>query len=231
MRQRPNFLTVLSLGGSLLTPSQPAVPFLRAFRACIVRHVRRGERFVVVTGGGQLNRTYNKVARSISRIAPDDLDWIGIAATRLHAELVRSAFGRLAFPRLIDNPAKPPKTKRPILVGGGYVPGSSTDYDAVLLAVALNARTVINLTDTKFVYDHDPRKNPKARPLPHLRWSEYRKLIPSRWTPRLSTPFDPKASRLAQAYGLTVRIVNGRRLSDFERALAGQPFRGTTIVP
>ncbi len=220
---------VLSLGGSLLAPSELDVAYLKRLRRFILGWVRRGARFAVITGGGDLNRRYNAATRRAADIRPADLDWIGIATTKLHAQVVRALFGTRAYEHILDNPEHPPKTKRPILVGGGYVPGSSTDLDAVLLAKAWGAKTIINLTNTSHVYDRDPRKDPKAKAHSEMTWTAYRKLIPKRWTPRLSTPFDPVASREAERLGLTVCILNGRDFSSFQRLLKGKSFKGTRI--
>ena len=42
--------------------------------------------------------------------------------------------------------------------------------------------------------------------------------------------FDPIASKLAQDLDITVKIVNGKNLSNLELALDGKSFVGTTIT-
>lgn len=229
MKDRRNIKAVISLGGSLIAPDGVDVAYLKSFRLLILALVRKGGRFVIVTGGGKLNRRYNVWAREVSRISSTDLDWIGIATTKVHAQFIRSMFGKLAYPSIIDDPSKVPVTASPIIVGGGFRPGCSTDCDAVLIAKRLGIRTIVNLTDTKFVYDRDPKKFPNAKPLQNVTWSAYRKLIPKKWTPRLSTPFDPLASRLAEKYRTRVCIINGHDLEELEKALIGRPFFGTLI--
>ena len=231
MRPSRSQIIVISVGGSLIAPARLDSVFLKRFRGLITKWVGRGRRFCLVTGGGQLNSRYNRAVQQIAKLSPDDLDWIGIAVTKLHAQVIRSLFGKLAHPELYNDPARPPLFKRPILVGGGYRPGHSTDLDAVLLAKSLGARSVVNLTNTDFVYDRDPNRFTGARPLSDLTWAAFQKLIPKKWRPRLHSPFDPRASQLARRLGLSLYVINGRRLSELDNLLNGRKFRGSQIHP
>lgn len=222
---------IISLGGSMIIPDRAVnVPFLKAFRKLILR-VARHRRVIIVTGGGGVNRQYNAAAKDLSRVAEADLDWIGIAATRLNAELVRSMFGAQAFERVLGNPAKKVATTKQILVGCGWLPGSSSDKDAVLLARTYSAREIVNISNIPYVFDKDPKKHKNAKQFRRLSWEQYRKLIAKEWSPRLSTPFDPIASRLAEKNGVTVYVISGKKLTPFKAVLAGKPFRGTVIHP
>ena len=100
-----------------------------------------------------------------------------------------------------------------VLVAAGWLPGCSTDYDAVLWAKKLGAKYVVNLTNTDYVYTKDPKKFKDAVPLKKLSWSEYKKLISVKWSAGLSTPFDPVASRAAEKSRLKVLLINGKRLN------------------
>lgn len=231
MRQDHNQIIVISVGGSLIAPDELDPVFLGRFRSSIIKWVGRGRRFCLVTGGGRLNSRYNQAVQKVARLTPDDLDWIGIASTKLHAQVIRSLLGGLAHPELYDNPDRPPKFTRPIMVGGGYRPGHSTDLDAVLLARAFKTKMIVNLTNTDFVYDRDPNRFHTAQPLPDLTWPAFQKLIPKTWRPRLHSPFDPRASRLARRLGMSLFVINGRRLGELDKLLAGRPFKGTTIQP
>jgi uridylate kinase len=89
--------------------------------------------------------------------------------------------------------------------------------------------TVLNLTNIDLVYDKDPRKNPDAKPMTNITWAKYRAMAGSTWTPGMNLPFDPIASQLAQELGITVKILNGRKLENLAKALDNQPFTGSTI--
>ncbi|USN53119.1 MAG: UMP kinase [Candidatus Nomurabacteria bacterium] len=230
MKKQPTQpVSIISLGGSLIVPDEIDVTFLKKFRQLILSFVRQGQRFVIITGGGKTNKRYNEAARKLATVKAVDLDWIGIATTKVHAHLLRSIFGAYANTTLIDNPEKPPKMLRPILLGGGYVPGHSTDMDAVQMAIALGATRILNLSDIPYVYTKDPKKYKDAKALGQVNWKEYRKIIPKKWTPRLSSPFDPRASALAQKHGLEVDILQGKRLEQVKLALQGKAFHGTRI--
>ena len=101
--------------------------------------------------------------------------------------------------------------------------------DAVLWAKKLKIDTVVNLSNTDFVFDKDPKKFKSAKSLKCLSWKEYRKLISDKWSAGLSTPFDPVASKEAQKSKIRVFIINGKRLGEVAKALSGKSFVGTVI--
>jgi len=79
---------VLSLGGSLIVPGEIDTKFLNAFKKIITAQIKRGHRFVIVTGGGKTARNYQGALKQVSRASNEVLDWMGIGATRINAELV-----------------------------------------------------------------------------------------------------------------------------------------------
>lgn len=223
--------TVISLGGSVLVPEDIDTRFLKGFRRLILERVRRGERFIIIVGGGRVSREYQKAARRVIRLTREDLDWLGIHATRLNAHLLRTLFRGFAHPRLITSKRKIRRgIREPIIVAAGFRPGSSTDYDAVLLARAYGAKRILNLSNVRYVYDRDPRKDPKAKRYRTIDWARFRALVGNRWDPGAHVPFDPVASKLAQALRLTVIVCEGKELSNVRRILQGKAFRGTTVA-
>ncbi|MBU0707231.1 UMP kinase [Patescibacteria group bacterium] len=225
---------IISLGGSLIVP-QPGyidVKFMKKFRTEIINFVARNDnRVIIVSGGGRLNKRYNSAIQEIVKPSLIDLDWLGISATKLHAEFVRIMFGQKAHQQIIDNPTKKINTDKQILCGGGWRPGCSTDKDSVLLAKTYGSHEVINLTNIDYVYTKDPRKFKNAKKVKDTTWTEYFKMIPKKWSPRLNTPFGPPASRLAKKYGVTVSIINGKKVSNLKKVLLRKTFKGTTIYP
>lgn len=222
---------IISLGGSVLAPHQIDVDFLRQFRQLILKFVHDGSRFVIICGGGKTAREYQGAASRVVHAVPEDLDWLGIHATRLNAHLMRTIFRETAHAKVIKNPNEKIRLKESerVVVAAGWKPGRSTDYIAVLLAKNLGARTVINITNTDFVYDRDPSKFPGAKPIRQISWEEFRKLIGvSRWSPGLNTPFDPVAAKVAEKLKLRVAVM-GRSLANLEGFLVGKAFKGTVI--
>src|SRR5665811_566656 len=94
---------VISLGGSLIIPEELDVEFLKSFRALILSHVEKGRKFLITTGGGKICRKYQDVAKELGDPSADDLDWIGIAALKLNAELIRVIFGEHAHDEVIGD--------------------------------------------------------------------------------------------------------------------------------
>jgi uridylate kinase len=221
---------IISLGGSLIVPKSGIdIAFLKQFKSLISRRIAKGDRFVIICGGGSTARQYQAAARAVGQLTHEDIDWLGIHATRLNGHLMRAIFHRQSHPTIVKNPNAPPRFREPILIAAGWKPGWSTDYDAVLLASGLGATTVINLSDVDFVYSADPRKDRNAKPVKRIDWKSFRKLVGNKWDPGLSAPFDPVASELAARIGLTVKMIRGRSVKDVERAIAGEPFKGTMI--
>lgn len=232
--------TVIHLGGSIAVPHISDegginVPFLKRLRSFFKSQLRKNRRFIIVIGGGKTCRVYQRAASRITKVRDWDLDWIGIHAIRINAHLLRTIFWREANPRVIDHnlsSAEVQKLKRAkerLFIASGWTPGWSTDYIAVELARKFGAKDVIIAKDTPFVYDSDPKKNKNAKPIKEISWNSYKKLIPSKWTPGLSSPVDPVATRLAMKCGISAKVLGGTDLVNFKKAIEGKPFVGTTI--
>lgn len=221
---------ILSLGGSLIAPPRGIDHlYLKKFRQLILNEVKKGSRFFIITGGGAIARAYQKTAGQTAKMPAKDRDWIGIYATHFHAHFLRVLFGSAAHPEIIVDPTVRQAFKKRIILGAGWKPGCSTDKDAVLLARTYKIKTIVNLTNTDYVYDKDPKKFKSAKKLFDINWPELRKIVGDEWRPGLNAPFDPVASRLAARLGLKVIILNGRNLPNLKYFLAGKKFKGTII--
>ena len=219
---------IISLGGSLIVPSGVDVNFLKKFRQLILRHIRN-KKFIIISGGGKTCRVYQKAAAKITKLTDEDLDWLGIHATRLNAHLLRTIFRDYAYPKVIRNPNEKIRLNKPLLIAAGYKPGCSTDHDAVSLAKNLGVKTLFNLTNTDYVYDKDPNKYKDAKPLNDMKWKEYRKIAGNKWDPGLNLPFDPVAAKEAEKLKLKVVIMNGKNIKNLDDFLNGRSFNGTVI--
>ena len=220
---------VISLGGSLIVPDGVDYKFIRKFRELILKKVKAGSKFIIVCGGGRLNSKYNEAGKKIRKLNNDELDWIGIYATRYNAQFVKILFGNLVHNEIITDPHKKIITKKPIIIGSGYKPGWSTDYDAVYLAKTYGVKSVANLSNIDYAYDKDPKKYKDAVPIKNISWKDFRKIVGNKWEPRMNKPFDPIASREAEKLGLEVVILNGKKLKNFKNYLDGEKFVGTVI--
>ena len=227
-------VTVFDFGGSIVAPDIPDVAFLRRFLKFLNRWLEDdlSRRAIMVVGGGGAARAWQGAVREMAPETPhESLDWVGVMATRLNAELVRALLGPLCPDPVVTDPtADFPFTGR-VLMAAGWKPGFSTDYDAVVLAERFGADKILMLSNIAQVYDDDPRKNPAAKPLDRLTWDEYRIMAGSEWMPGANVPFDPVATARASKAGLTVVAAAGSDLENLEAILAGRKFIGTIISP
>lgn len=218
---------IISLGGSLVAPMDIDLGFLKNFRHSLEKYLKN-RKFFIIIGGGKITRAYQKAlaefgAKNIER------DWIGINISRLNAEVVKQAFFGLAYPKIIIDPNEKIKTNKNIIIGAGYKPGWSTDYVSALIAKIYGIKTIINLTNIDYVYDKDPKQFPDAKAIKEINWKDFKKIVGNKWTPGLSMPFDPRASKLAEKLKLKVAMINGKNLDRLEDFLNQKPFIGTII--
>lgn len=225
---------ILSLGGSLVVPDGTIdTQFLTEFNTFIRKQVsEKNRRFFITVGGGRIMRDYRDAAKKVhGEISNQDLDWLGIHATRLNAQLIRTIFIDIAAPLIIKHYEIILKIDQPVAIAAGWKPGWSTDYCAVTLCQDYGVKHMVNMSNVDKVYDKDPKKFPDAKPIDAINWTDYRKIAGDEWTPGLNLPFDPIASKLAQELGVTVKILNGKNLTNLEAALEDKPFIGSTISP
>ncbi len=221
---------IISLGGSLINPGEVNTGFLKQFKKLVADRVKKGDRFIIISGGGKLCRDYNDALSKITKPSTDDLDWMGINITWTNAKLIQLMFGKLANKEITKNPEVKFDFKEKILVGGGWKPGRSSDGAAVKYATTYGAGTVINLSNIDYAYTKDPKKYHDAQPIKKTTWKEFRKIVGNKWTPGINTPFDPTAAKYAQENNLKVIIANGNNLKNLDRILSNKEFIGTEII-
>lgn len=226
-----NETIVMSVGGSLIVPDAIDTHFLSNLKALIETETANGRRFIIIAGGGRTARRYQDAAAAVTKLESDDLDWMGIHATRLNGHLLRTIFRDIAHAEMITNPddiQDVPGTPK-VIIAAGYRPGASTDLRAVQIAHLVGATKVINLSNIDYVYTDDPRTNPEAEKIERTTWADFRKIIPDAWDPGLSSPFDPVAAREAEQRGIEVAIINGNHETALSDYLHDRTFVGTLI--
>jgi uridylate kinase len=229
-----SYTTVISLGGSIVVPNTVDTSFVNRFVGRMRDRLERDPswRLAIVIGGGATARVYQQAARSLNAECPAEVqDRIGIAATRVNAEVIRAAFGNLCTDPIVTDPTSPGPNPGRVVIGGGWKPGFSTDNVSVRLAESLGASTVINLSNIKQIYTADPKKDTNAKPLTEIAWSELLEIVGDEWIPGKNTPFDPIATRRAAKLKMKVIAADGRDLDNLDAILDGRSFVGTTIGP
>ena len=226
-------LTVLSVGGSIISPDKVDYDFLSSFRSMIISHLEshQDERLIFVAGGGAPARIYQDALRRIMPDADPELqDMLGIKATHLNAMLLKAVFSDFCTDDIVTDPTDESVSfSGRILVAGGWKPGFSTDTDAVYLARRFGGKKVVNLSNIKKVYTADPKKDPDAKPIDSISWKDFRAMVGDEWNPGLNAPFDPIASKLADEDNMIVIAADGRNIENTKAILEEKPFEGTII--
>jgi uridylate kinase len=223
---------VMSVGGSLIVPDGIDTAFLSSLKTFITDQTTNyGRRFIMIAGGGRTARNYQDAAAAVTDLTADDLDWMGIHATRLNGHLLRAVFRDIAHPVILKNPDEVQDVpgEPAVIIASGYRPGCSTDLRAVQIAGLVGAHKVINLSNIDYVYTADPQTNPDATIIKNSTWTDFRALIPTDWDPGMSAPFDPIAAKAADEAGIEVAIINGLKPDALANYLAGEEFIGTLI--
>ncbi|MDA3822886.1 MAG: UMP kinase [Bacteroidales bacterium] len=225
-------ITVLSLGGSIISPDNIDVEFVRSFTKAVSEYLEEdsNRHLIIVTGGGAPARVYQHAYKTIVKEPIADLlDEIGIAATRLNAALIRAAFSSYCDEEVVTDPTAEIAFTSRVLIASGWKPGFSSDTDAVYLAKRFGAKKVINLSNIAKVYTADPKIDPTATPIDHITWKEFRLMVGDTWIPGKNVPFDPIASKKAESHGLKVICADGRNIENTIHILKNEKFVGTVI--
>lgn len=231
--KNPQETIVISIDGKLIVPNKIDTNFLAKFKTLIIDESGdKNLRFILITGGGNLRRQYQKATNSILALNDQDIDWLGIHATRLNGQLLTAVFHSISYPEIITdvNEILDVPDKYKLIVTSGYRPGTSTDLQAIKIANLVHASKVINLSHVDYIYDKNPNTHNDAKPLMNLSWTEFLKIVSDTWDPTHNTPFDPQAARLAQEHNLNVAHISGFDLSQVKNYLNDEAFVGTKLI-
>lgn len=225
---------VISLGGSLIAPDKVDQEFLKSFYRTIEDYLMEDEsrKIILVCGGGSPARKYQKAFREVTEKSDTDAqDWIGIAATKLNAELLKQIFVKYCSAPIVTDPTSVFLFPGRVLIGSGWKPGFSTDFDAVLLAEKFSGNMVINLSNIAKVYTKDPKVDPDAQPIDKISWQDFRGIVGETWIPGKNVPFDPIAAKRASEINMQVIVASGKDLNNLKAILNENSFEGTIIGP
>jgi uridylate kinase len=222
---------VLSLGGSVLIKgNEPDTTYIRAL-AKILLGISSKYKLYVVTGGGEVARSYIKSGRDLGA---DEtfLDEMGIEVTRLNARLLITALGERVFhapPKNYDEALHAGKS-HPIVVMGGVSPGITTDAVSALLAERVKAKRLVNATSVDGAYTADPKTDASATRIPKMSHKDLVDLVGK--APLSAGPnnvFDAVGARVLDRSKIELAIVDGKDLSNLIDALEGKKFKGTLV--
>jgi uridylate kinase len=226
---------VLKIGGSTLFDDQRKIK-----KSLISEYVKtiknlftkKKFRFTLVIGGGTTARKYIASLRKLGATEAYS-DIVGIEAAKLNARLIIGCLGSLAYPH-------PPSSfqeflglyysTEKIIVCGGFQPGQSTNAVASIIAEAISAKKLINITDVAGVYSSDPDTNKDAKLLQEVSVAEFKKMIAQQKTKAGHYPlFDMTAIQIIERSNIKLQFIDGTDITNLQKVLAGKSI-GTLVT-
>lgn len=219
---------VVSVGGSVLIPGNNDSEYISRL-AGMLSSVKDEVQLAVVCGGGRTARYYATTGRELGGDTYQ-LDIMGIAATRINAQLLGMALGDMPE-RVPETAAETARASEPgrIVVMGGTEPGHTTDAVAMMVAREMGADRVVNATAVDAVYTADPRKDPNAEKIPRMTIERLGELVYKEHDASASSVFDPLGVQIARESCIDISMVDGRNVEELRKAILGQPFDGTFV--
>lgn len=222
---------VLNIGGSVLVPHEIDVDYINHLREMLLSFINEGYSFLIVVGGGNLARKYISAARSLGA-DESYLDEIGINASRLNAQVLISVLGEVCYPEVPTNFSEVVAAARvfPVVVMGGTHPGHTTDAVSAMLAERTKASGLIIATNVKGVYDKDPNQFEEAKLLKRLGYDALLQITDTKDAGAgKSAVVDSLACKIVKRAEILLKVVDGRNLENFKKAIAGEEFEGTVV--
>lgn len=222
---------VLSIGGSSINPNgEPDTEWIRKMAKVIMKSKHS---FGIVTGGGKTAREYANAARLLGA-SEFDADEVAILATRQNASLMLAALKGVSFGKVIRkfSDAKEAAKENKVVVMGGTIPGITTDADSVLLAEAIGAKRIVNISNVPAIYDSDPRKNKNAKRYLNMTYQELNQLAVKSDQRMAGTHFvfDMLACKLIARSKIETHFVSRDNFTDITNAIEeGKKHSGTVV--
>jgi len=218
---------ILSLGGSIIVPDKVDYTFLRKFKKLILALAKR-KKVVICTGGGKTARNYIRALEK-EGLSKHNRDMIGIEATRLNAKLVSTfLLGSVEIPTTLKE-VKNALKKRKIVICGGLRPGITSDGTTAEIARFLKAKSFVNITNVKGLYNKDPKKYKNAKFIPKISYKKFTKMMKKvKEKPGQHFILDSLATKIIQKSKIKA-IILGKNLQNLENCLKGRHFIGTII--
>ena len=221
---------VISLGGSILIPGENDGKFLFGI-AELLKEMSKSYQIYVVCGGGKVARYYINTARDMGAVEYD-LDTLGIMATRINAKMLQLALKDVSnseIPETVEDASKLGSEGK-IVIMGGTIPGHTTDGVSASLAEAVGAIRIVNATSVDGVYTADPKKDPQAKKISKMSFSELNEMLKDGHDAGKSGVFDALGADIVMRNHLPLLIVSGRDLEEMKKAISGSSdIKGTII--
>ncbi len=221
---------VLSIGGSAVVPDgKPNIKFLKELASAI--RASKND-FGIVVGGGPPARTYAGAVRELGA-GEFDADQIAIMSTKQNAKLLLAALKGIAPADVAHGfeKARELAARHKVVVMGGTIPGITTDTDSVLLAEAIGAKRLVNVSNVTGIYDSDPKKNPGAKKIDTLGYDALISLAMAsdKRVAGTNFVFDLLACKLIARSKIETHFVGWKSMDDLKAAMEGKRHGGTVV--
>ena len=199
----------------------------------IASGLRRGTRLAIVIGGGNIWRGARDGGLMIERVTSDNM---GMLATIINAMALQSALehegvstrvqtsiqiSQLAEPFIRRRAIRHLEKERVVIFAGGTGnPYFTTDTAAALRAAEIGADVIFKATQVDGVYTGDPRKDPKAKLIKAISYSDA--------LGRGLKFMDASALTLCMENNIPILVFNLHTKGNIRRALAGEKI-GTLL--
>ncbi len=220
---------VLKLTGKLF--DEENVETLLRHTQLIKDRVVRGDKFVVVCGGGRIARHYIGILRKLG-ISEGWSDITGIEISRINASIINALLGDIAYkyiPRDIEEFLVAWSSGKVVTLGG-LQPGQSTNAVAMIVSELINADLMINATDVDGVFDKDPKEYPDAKLIPRISVKELMKIVKTNTLAGSYELFDQLALTIAERSKIKIYFINAFKPDNITRVLEGLNIIGTEII-
>ncbi len=222
----------ICIGGSILAADGPDPKCVQDIIKTVHKLKSKMHDVLVVVGGGELARVYINAAKKLKAHQVSQ-DYIGIAATRLNAQLLVSGLGDLTeeTPVSVFKKAVRSMLRDKVPVMGGTIPGQTTDAVAAMLAQTTKSELLVFFTDVDGVYTADPRVNTDAKKIEKLTAAQLAKIVGSEaMKPGIKTIMDPVAVKLIQRAKIETMILGKQEIKRLPEIINGAKHTGTIIV-
>jgi len=220
---------VLRIGGSVIA-SPTNTELIEQYSELLLGLKRDGHAIAIVVGGGTLAREFIKIAKELT-LNERSQDELAILVSRIYARLFVEKLGKFCCGRVSENidHAIHCIEQGKIAVMGGLKPGMTTDAVAATLAEKTKADLMVKGTDQEGIYDRDPRLDPNAQLIAHLRFEDLNAVLSEKeHKAGIHQIIDPEAVKILKHGHLKVLVVNGFKPQSIHDGIRGKQI-GTLI--
>ena len=217
---------VISLGGSVIVPDKIDVNFLEKFKK-IINKIKKGNKIVIVTGGGSTARKYIETLRD-QKVDEMKLSYMGFRITKINGLFLSNFLGVRFADNL--NEVKEFSRKDNLIVCGALEFNSkgTSDGTSSKVARAIKADVFVNITDVKGLYDKDPKKYKNAKLISKISFKDFSRIANKiKFMAGQHFVLDQRSARFIEKTKIKTIII--KDINNLEKIVMNKKFTGTEI--